>query len=120
MARGSGWRQNAYRRGVSNGGPQARNRYERCERTRRSCCSRPAILTQKLHRHGGPWIPEKRITEIFTKDLRSVFSSGTLITDAFRVEISRAGSYSRRGRFHSPVDRRESGRPPAQTFREAL
>ena len=43
-----------FRRGVSNGGPQARNRYERCERTRRKCCSQPGILTQKLHRHGGP------------------------------------------------------------------
>ena len=39
--------------------PIGTERYERCERTRRNCCSRPAILTQKLHRHGGPWIPEK-------------------------------------------------------------
>ena len=27
---------------------------QRCERTRRNCCSRPAILMRKLRRHGGP------------------------------------------------------------------
>src|SRR5438874_9342804 len=39
--------------------PIGTERYERCERTSRNCCSRPAILTRKLPRHGGPWIPEK-------------------------------------------------------------
>ena len=39
--------------GVSNGGPQARKRCERCERIRRNCCWRQAILTQTLHRNGG-------------------------------------------------------------------
>jgi len=47
-------RQNAYPRDVSNGGPQAPKRCERCERIRRNCCWRPAILTRTLHRHGGP------------------------------------------------------------------
>src|SRR5580704_18641865 len=54
------------------------------------------------------------------KHLRSVFDSDTLTADGFRVEISRAGSNSRRTHFHSPVDRRESGCQPAQTLREAL
>jgi len=54
MARGSGWRRNAYPRGVSNGGRQAPKRCERCERIRRNCCWRQAILTRTLHRHGGP------------------------------------------------------------------
>ena len=89
----------------------------RCERIRRSCCSRPAIRTRKLHRRGVPCIP-KRIAD--KKHLRSVFDSGTLTADGFGVEISRAGGYSRRCHFHSPVDRRESGRQPAQTVGEAL
>src|SRR5207302_8110823 len=57
---------------------------------------------------------------IYKKHLRSVFDSATLTADGFGVEISRAGSNSRRTHFHSPVDRRESGRQPAQTLREAL
>src|SRR6266581_3010325 len=52
------------------------------------------------------------------KHLRSVFDSATLTADGFGVEISRAGGYSQRCQFDSPVDRRESGRKPAQTFRE--
>ena len=66
------------------------------------------------------WRPVRPEENSTTKHLRSVFSSGTLTADGFRVEISRAGSYSRRCHFDSPVDRRESGRQPAQTFREAL
>src|SRR5713226_9761527 len=54
------------------------------------------------------------------KHLRSVFDSATLTADGSRVEISRAGGYSRRCHFDSPVDRRESGRKPAQTFRETV
>src|SRR5258708_7463345 len=54
------------------------------------------------------------------KHLRSVFDSATLTADGFGVEISRAGGYSRRCHFNSPVDRRESGHKPAQTFREAV
>src|SRR6266545_2667340 len=63
---------------------------------------------------------KKRIFENSKKHLRSVFDSGTLTADGFGVEISRAGGYSRRCHFDSPVDRRESGRKPAQAFREAL
>src|SRR6185436_7239439 len=48
------------------------------------------------------------------------FDSGTLTADGFGVEISRAGSYSRRCHFDSPVDCRESGSKPAQTLRETL
>src|SRR5258706_3898061 len=54
------------------------------------------------------------------KHLRSVFDSATLTADGFGVEISRAGGYSQRCQFDSPVDRRESGRKPAQTLRETV
>src|SRR5258705_9403989 len=54
------------------------------------------------------------------KHLRSVFDSATLTADGFGAEISRAGGYSRRCHFDSPVDRRKSGRQPAQTLREAV
>src|SRR5271155_4910570 len=54
------------------------------------------------------------------KHLRSIFDSATLMADGFGVEISRADSYSRRCHFDSPVDCRESGSKPAQTFGEAL
>src|SRR6266851_9186779 len=54
------------------------------------------------------------------KYLRSVYDSATLTADGFRVEISRAGGYSRRCHFDSPIDRRESGRKPAETFRETV
>ena len=68
------------------------------------------------------WRPLDHLKKIpkIKKHLRSVFDSGTLTADGFGVEISRAGGYSRRCRSDSPVDRRESGRQPAQTFREAL
>src|SRR5438128_1858427 len=119
MARGFGWRQSAYPRVVFNGGPQARSRRKRCEYIRRNSSSRPAILTRKRHRHGVPWIPEKRFSRI-KKHLRSVFDSGTLTADGFGMEISRAGGYSRRCYSDSPVNRRESQCQPAQTLREAL
>src|SRR5207247_8949025 len=60
--------------------------------------------------------PTRRSSDL----LRSVFDSATLTADGFRVEIPRAGGYHRRCHFDSPVDRRESGRKSAQTFREAL
>jgi len=56
---GFGWRLNGYPRVVFDGGPQAPSLCERCERIRRNCCLRPAILTRKHHRHGVPCIPEK-------------------------------------------------------------
>src|SRR5713101_7222993 len=63
-AKGSGWRPNGYPRVVFGGGPQARTLPEHCERIRRNYCSRPAILTRKLHRHGVPYSPEKRLPAI--------------------------------------------------------
>src|SRR5215469_14295181 len=51
--------------------------------------------------------------EIAEKHLRSIFDSATLMADCFGMEISRAGSYSRRCHFDSPVDCRESGSEPA-------
>src|SRR6266851_4071295 len=63
---------------------------------------------------------KENFSENHKKHLRSVFDSATLTADGFGVEISRAGGYNRRCHFDSPVDRRESGRKPAQTFPEAV
>ncbi|HTG73694.1 MAG TPA: IS66 family insertion sequence element accessory protein TnpB [Terriglobia bacterium] len=46
-------------KGRFGGGPQARSLCERCAHIRRNCCSRPAILTRMLHRHGVPCIPKR-------------------------------------------------------------
>src|SRR5262249_13885321 len=46
--------------------------------------------------------------EIAKKHLRSISGSATLMADGFGMEISRAGSYSRRCHFDSPVGCRES------------
>src|SRR5438034_9000016 len=62
----------------------------------------------------------KDYRKIHKKHLRSVHDSATLTADGFRVAISRAGGYSQRYRFDSPIDRRESGRKPAQAFRETV
>src|ERR1035441_1950523 len=62
----------------------------------------------------------KKFPKKIQRDLRSAFDSGTLTAVSFRVAISRAGGYNRRYRFDSPIDRRESGCKPAQTFRETV
>src|SRR5512132_3868268 len=121
-ARDSGWRPSAYPRGVSNGGPRARNRRGRCARTRRNCCSPPVIPTRKPHRPGGPCRLEKEsLTALRTrkKHLRSVFDSATLTANA-GVEISGSGRDSRGYRPDSAVNRGESHGEPAQTFGDAL
>ena len=116
-ARGSGWPPSAYPRDVSNGGRQARKPAQTLR----------AHQAQLLLAAGNPdaeappaWRPVERLKTCRKKHLRSIFDSATLTADAFGVEISRAGSYSRRCHFDSPVDRRESGRQPAQTFGEAV
>src|SRR5262249_14969469 len=58
----------------------------------------------------------ERVALASKNHLRSIFASATLMADGFGVEISRAGSYSRRCHFDSPVDCRESGSEPPQTL----
>ena len=80
-----------------------------------------AIARCRQSRSGSPaGVAAVEFLEIAEKHLRSIFDSATLTADGFGVEISRAGSYSRRCHFDSLVDCRESGSKPAQTLREAL